>query len=232
MGVGALVFAREFRDVVLLSGGLDSATLLARQVAAGGVGLAVVVDYGQRHVCEVDAARKLAECYSLPVEVLDLRSWGCGLVGSALTDPSVPVPYGHWADESMRATVVPNRNATLLMAACGVALARGCNRVLTAVHAGDFAVYPDCRPEFIDAINYAVGLATDEAVGVAAPFVNLTKTDIARMAHELGVPVGLTWSCYEGGAAHCGRCGACVERREALAAAGVADPVVYASVAA
>lgn len=219
------------RDLVLLSGGLDSSTLLAASVAADRAGLALSVDYGQRHRRELDAAADVAAHYGVEHAVLDLTGWGALLTGSALTDPTVQVPHGHYADESMKATIVPNRNATLLMAACGVAIARGCTHVLTAVHAGDHPIYPDCRPAFIQAANVAAHTGTDGAVHIEAPFVHISKTDIARRAAELGVPVALTWSCYEGGDVHCGACGTCTERVEALRDGGVLDPTRYRAAA-
>lgn len=216
------------RDLVLLSGGLDSATLLAWH--AESAALAVSVDYGQRHCRELAAAKDIAAYYGVAHEVVDLSGWGRLLGGSSLTDPQVAVPHGHYTDESMRATVVPNRNATLLMAAAGIAVACDCSRVLTAVHAGDHPIYADCRPDFIDSAARTADLGTDGAVTIEAPFSLLTKTDIARLATELEVPLGLTWSCYEGDQEHCGRCGTCTERREALSGAGVPDPTVYRAV--
>ncbi len=217
-------------DLILLSGGLDSATLLADSIGTAKV--AVAVDYGQRHVRELLAAQNIADHYACPLHLLDFTSWGRLLVGNALTDLDSPVPHAAPADDAQRTTVVPNRNALLLMAAAGIALAHGCSRVLTAVHAGDRAVYPDCRPEFIDAANYTVGLATDERVSIEAPFSDMSKADIARLAHRIGVPIDLTWSCYGGGGLHCGRCGACGARIEALAEARVPDPTDYGAVAA
>jgi 7-cyano-7-deazaguanine synthase len=218
-------------DLVLLSGGLDSSTLLADRVRVGGAQLALSVSYGQRHSRELDAARAIADYYDVPHLVLDLGGWGALLRGSALIDPAVDVPHGHYADESMKATIVPNRNATLLMAAAGIAISQRCDRVLTAVHAGDHPIYPDCRPDFIDLAAQTVRLATDGAVSIAAPYVHATKTDIARLAGQIGVPIHLTWSCYEGGAEHCGQCGTCVERIEALSDAGVPDPTRYRTAA-
>ena len=216
-------------DLILLSGGLDSSTLLADAANNGTAELAVTVDYGQRHAREITSARAIATYYDVELLVLDLTGWGRLLTGSALTDPDVAVPHGHYADESMRITVVPNRNSTLLSAAAGIAQAHDCDRVLTAVHAGDHPIYPDCRPKFIKALAHATELATDGAVTIDAPFVGALKTDIARRAGKLGLPVGLTWSCYEGGEQHCGRCGTCVERIEALREAGVPDPTAYRS---
>lgn len=215
-------------DAVLLSGGLDSTTALALRHAAGTAALAVSVNYGQRHARELDAAAAIAARYDVDHTVIDLAGWGRMLSGSALTDPDVAVPHGHYADESMRATIVPNRNAVLLMAAAGVALAEGCDTVVTAVHAGDHPVYPDCRPAFITAAKAAMELGTDGKVTLDAPFVAMSKTAIAGLGAELSAPLGSTWSCYEGGQHHCGRCGTCVERREAFTDAGIPDPTVYA----
>lgn len=212
-------------SVVLLSGGMDSSTALALEAREGDARLAVSVDYGQRHRRELDAARDLAAYYGVPHEVLDLTGWGKLLKGSSLTDPDVEVPEGHYASPSMAITVVPNRNATMLMAAAGVALAVGASRVVTAVHSGDHAVYADCRPEFIQAASLASLLGA--GISISAPFVDISKTDIARLGGEIGVPFGLTWSCYKGGDLHCGKCGTCYERREAFEDAGLEDPTSY-----
>lgn len=215
------------KDVILLSGGLDSTAALALAHNGETAARAVVVDYGQRHVREIEAAQKIATRYGIPLHILDFRSWGVQLHGSALTDPSVPVPHGHYAAPTMAATIVPNRNAVLLMAAVGIADAYRCDRVITAVHAGDHPVYPDCRPEFIAAATAAASFATEGRVAIYAPFVNHTKADIARIAYDLGAPVGLTWSCYEGGELHCGACGTCTERKEAFERADREDPTIY-----
>lgn len=214
-------------DLVLLSGGLDSSTLLAERSYHGTAALALAVDYGQRHFAELTAARAVAAHYQVRLIVLNLRTWGRHLTGSALTDPAVAVPHGHYADESMRATVVPNRNAVMLMSAYGIAVAHGLTHVVTAVHAGDHPIYPDCRPEFIDAINYAAQVGSGTEVIIEAPFQYMSKTEIAVVAGQRGLPVGLTWSCYEGDERHCGRCGTCTERIEALRDAGIPDPTQY-----
>lgn len=215
------------RDLILLSGGLDSSTALARSAVRDRAGLALSVDYGQRHRRELTAAADIASYYGVPHLVLDMTGWGRLVPGSALTSDDVAVPHGHYADESMKATVVPNRNATLLMAAAGVALAHQCTHVLTAVHAGDHPIYPDCRPDFIAAAARAAELGTDGEVTIDAPFVNVSKTDIAVWAGHLGVPIDRTWSCYEGGEHHCGKCGTCVERIECLREARVIDSTIY-----
>lgn len=207
--------------IALLSGGLDSSTTLAVTRAEE----AVFVNYGQRHIRERLSARQIANHYDIPLLELDLTAYGKS-VRSALTSAEVEVPHGHYTAENMDITVVPNRNAVMLSAAAGIAASRGHDLVATAVHAGDHAIYPDCRPDFIDALNVATNLAC--GVGIVAPYVHKTKTDIAADAGRLNVPIELTWSCYEGGAVHCGRCGTCVERAEALADAGVPDPTTYA----
>ncbi|QAY16200.1 Pre Qo pathway QueC-like protein [Arthrobacter phage Sonali] len=215
------------KQVVLLSGGMDSTALLALAYSRGDVLGALSVNYGQRHVKELDAARAIADHYGVPHLVLDMTSWGSLLSGSALTDPEVEVPEGHYAAPNMAITVVPNRNATMLMAAAGVAESLGAEVVLTAVHAGDHAVYPDCRPEFIAAASLAARLGTGGKVSIDAPFVGISKTDIANVGATLRAPFELTWSCYKGGENHCGACGTCVERREAFTDSGVTDPTIY-----
>lgn len=213
--------------VVLLSGGMDSTAALAWVIAQGcPVVAAVSVNYGQRHVRELEAAAMVAGFYRVPHAILDLSGWG-SLLHSALTANDVPVPDGHYTAPSMAITVVPNRNATMLMAAVGVAQSFGAVQVVTAVHAGDHAVYADCRPEFIDAADRAAFLGTGQAVHIVAPFVEVSKTDIARLGDALGAPFSLTWSCYKGGDQHCGTCGTCYERREAFINSGVPDPTVY-----
>lgn len=213
--------------IVLLSGGMDS-TVLATMEASHGPVEAVSIHYGQRHVRELDAARAVAARLGIRHEVADLSVLRQHLTGSALTD-DIEVPHGHYAEETMRATVVPNRNAIMLSVAVGIAVSRGAGTVATAVHAGDHYVYPDCRPGFIQAISTAARLGTRGFgdVDITAPFVDLTKAQIALLGSEMGAPVGLSWSCYEGGDLHCGRCGTCVERSEAHRLAGVADPTAY-----
>ncbi|SLG40106.1 7-cyano-7-deazaguanine synthase [Mycobacteroides abscessus subsp. abscessus] len=219
-----------YRPVVLLSGGMDSSTALADALIdpndreATVDALAVFVDYGQRHLIEYESAQALAHHYGIELVRLDLRTFGASVV-SALTGHG-DVPHGHYTAENMAQTVVPNRNATMLMAAAGIAASRGMTHVVTAVHAGDHAIYADCRPEFINAISKAAELGC--GVTVRAPFVHMSKAQIAAHGARLGVPYQLTWSCYEGDpTGHCGRCGTCVERAEAFAEAGVPDPTYY-----
>lgn len=215
--------------LVLLSGGMDSTTAMSWAADQDELGGALSINYGQRHIRELESAEAVAKWYDAPHYVLDLSGWGRMLTGSALTDPDVELPYGHYAAETMRATIVPNRNATMLNAAAGVAMSLGHGSVVTAIHAGDHAVYPDCRPEFLESLNETLGHATEGAIEVLAPFVHISKTDIARLGSKLHTPFGLTWSCYEGGDLHCGRCGTCTERIEAFHDAGIFDPTEYRS---
>jgi 7-cyano-7-deazaguanine synthase len=216
--------------VVILSGGLDSTVLAyAMQWWHGVPPRLVSFDYGQRHRIELDCARRTAQRLHATHTVVDLRSLTTVLSGSALTDDAVAVPDGHYAEDTMRATIVPNRNMIFLSVAAGLAAAEGHREVLTAVHAGDHYIYPDCRVPFIDAVDAAVRLAT-EGVGdvrILAPYASLTKAQVVAEGDELGVSWKDTWSCYKGGAIHCGACGTCFERREAFALAGVPDPTAY-----
>lgn len=218
--------------VVLASGGLDSTTLAYRLRDMGAKTRLLSFDYGQRHARELECAKQIAGGLGVPHDVMDLRPVGALLGGSALTDPLVPVPDGHYAAESMRATVAPNRNAVMLDIAVAVAIANGCDAVAFGAHGGDHAIYPDCRPEFVTAFTASAIVANEGflPVGfqVVAPFLDCDKTEIVRTGNRLGVPFAATWSCYKGGSVHCGTCGTCTERREAFQLAGVADPTPYA----
>ena len=215
--------------VIVFSGGMDSTTLAALYRDLGYDLLLLSFDYGQRHVRELEAARRIADHYRAEHHVVDLTAVGALMPGSALTDRTVDVPEGHYAAASMRATVVPNRNAIMGNIAAGIASARGALVVALGVHAGDHAIYPDCRPAFREALQQSVTVALEgfPTPVIETPFIHFSKTDIARRGAELGVPFAFTWSCYAGGALHCGRCGTCVERQEAFREAGVPDPTQY-----
>ena len=217
------------KTIVICSGGLDSVSL-AHKVAAEHALLGLLsFDYGQRHRKEVTFAAACAERLQVPHQTIDICDIGRSLTGSALTD-DLAVPDGHYAEETMRITVVPNRNAIMLAIAFGVAAARGADAVATAVHGGDHFIYPDCRPGFIDAFQTMQRHALEGYYNIAlyAPYVNLPKSAIVTDGALHGTPFAQTWSCYKGGDLHCGRCGTCVERREAFDLAGVADPTAYA----
>ncbi|CUH46834.1 7-cyano-7-deazaguanine synthase QueC [Ruegeria atlantica] len=216
------------KTTLVCSGGLDSVSLAHVLAAEGNLSRLVSFDYGQRHTKELTFAALCSERLSVPHHVIDLRSVGASLTGSALTD-DVDVPDGHYAEETMKVTVVPNRNAIMLTIAYGVAAAQGDNAVATAVHGGDHFIYPDCRPAFTDAFDTMQRAALDGYADVAlhVPFVHRSKADIVREGARVDTPFDQTWSCYKGGDVHCGRCGTCVERREAFDLAGVPDPTQY-----
>lgn len=214
--------------LVVLSGGMDSATALAYAKTVHGDVDALTVNYGQRHVREIDAARTSADQWAGRHDVVDLSSVGSLLGGSALTD-TIAVPEGHYSDESMSATVVPNRNAILANIAAGVAVARKHDAIVLGVHSGDHPIYPDCRPEFITALQALLDVANHgyHRVRVEAPFLHTDKAGILRVGMTLGVDYAATWTCYKGGDKACGRCGSCVERLEAFALIGETDPLEY-----
>ncbi|MBT9385774.1 7-cyano-7-deazaguanine synthase QueC [Pseudooceanicola sp. CBS1P-1] len=216
------------KTLVICSGGLDSVSLAHVTARTRQLTRLVSFDYGQRHRKELDYARDAAERLSVPHHVIDMRAIGAALTGSALTD-DLEVPDGHYAEETMRITVVPNRNAIMLTVAYGIAAAQGDEAVATAVHGGDHFIYPDCRPGFARAFDAMQREALDGYAEVAlwTPYVNLSKADIVRDGAAHGTPFAQTWSCYKGGAHHCGRCGTCVERREAFELAGIPDPTSY-----
>src|SRR6056297_3772111 len=217
------------KTIVICSGGLDSVSLAHKVAAEQDLAGLLSFDYGQRHAKELDFARLCAERLGVAHRVVDLRGVGAALSGSALTD-DVDVPDGHYAEETMKVTVVPNRNAIMLAVAFGMAAAEKAEAVATAVHGGDHFIYPDCRPGFIDAFQAMQDAALEGVADVTllAPFVQISKADIVREGARHGTPFAETWSCYKGGARHCGRCGTCVERREAFHLAGVDDPTDYA----
>lgn len=216
------------KTIVICSGGLDSVALAHRTRAEHGLAGLLSFDYGQRHRKELDFAAACAARLDVPHQIIDMRNIGQSLSGSALTD-DVAVPDGHYAEETMAITVVPNRNAIMLAIAFGVAAAQGAEAVALAVHGGDHFIYPDCRPDFVSAFGAMQRHALEGYADIAllAPYVHLPKSEIVLDGATHGVPFAETWSCYKGGSPHCGRCGTCVERREAFHLAGVEDPTDY-----
>lgn len=203
------------KTVLLLSGGLDSSTLFYHLKAIGREVISVAFDYGQPHRCELDAARVIDPV----VRVLTFPRL-------RVVDPLIP--DGHYNEDRMKVMVYPNRNMVMLALAVGIAVDQKADTVAYAAHAGDHTIYPDCRPEFFDAVGKAVQLGNWDAPQLEAPFIHWDKSLIVRRGVELGVPFHVTWSCYKGGERHCGRCGTCVERREAFQLVGADDPTLYA----
>lgn len=211
--------------VIILSGGMDSVTLLYDQQER--IALAVSFDYGSKHNArEIPFARLHCERLGIRHIVIPL-DFMTAYFKSSLLEGGEEIPEGHYADENMRSTVVPFRNGIMLSIAVGIAESHDLQYVMMANHGGDHTIYPDCTPEFVEAFDQAAQAGTFVKVGLLSPFVNWTKGDIARRGKELGINYAETWSCYKGGEKHCGRCGTCVERREALAEAGIDDPTRY-----
>lgn len=215
--------------VVIHSGGMDSTVLLYHLRDHGHEVLSLSFNYAQRHLKELGSAAAICHELGVKHQIADLSDvshlFGGG---SALMDYSKPMPDGHYADESMRATVVPNRNMIMLALATGYAIAQKCEAVAYGAHAGDHAIYPDCRESFANAMGHAMGLCDWSPIRLGRPFVTMSKADICRLGYNLGVPLHKTWSCYRGAELHCGTCGTCVERREAFELSGVEDYTEYA----
>ena len=220
------------KAVVVFSGGMDSATLATHYASKGYELLLVSFDYGQRHGSqELAHAARYATFLGAKHRIVGMTFMRDLLHGSSLTSADVEVPDGHYAEETMKITVVPNRNAIMLSIATGIAVAESAEVVATGIHAGDHFIYPDCRPAFFKPFAEAMAAGNDGfgvRLSLEAPFIQMTKQEIAEYGTNIGVQYDLTWSCYKGGAIHCGRCGTCVERIEAFHLAGVNDPTEYA----
>lgn len=214
-------------SVIVLSGGMDSVTLLYDR--RNEIALAVTFDYGSNHNRrEAEFARM--HCERLGIEhILIPLEFIHRYFKSSLLEGADAVPEGHYESDNMKSTVVPFRNGIMLAIACGIAESRGLKHVMIANHSGDHAIYPDCRAGFVDAMSAAMSAGTYDGVTVVAPYTNISKTDIARRGAMLGIDYAETYSCYKGGAKHCGKCGTCVERKEALRDAGIEDKTEYFS---
>lgn len=216
------------RAVALHSGGLDSTVLLYYLKSLGHEVLPLSIHYGQRHSKEIQAAQQVCAAGGFEGAAIDLRGLGETVMrGSSQTDGEVEVPEGHYAEDNMKVTVVPNRNMVLLSIATAYAISEKAHAVAYAAHAGDHAQYPDCRSSFIAAMKGAIQLCDYNPPMLIAPFADRSKGDVVLLGAGLNVPFELTWSCYKGGEKHCGRCGTDVERAEAFYIAGVPDPTQY-----
>jgi 7-cyano-7-deazaguanine synthase len=213
--------------VVLCSGGMDSVTALHWARGQHDVRAVLSFDYGAKHNhCEIPFAAEHARQVGVPHTVIPLSSIG-EYFKSDLLKKGGDIPEGHYADENMRRTVVPFRNGIMLAVAGGFAESCGAAGLVIAAHSGDHTIYPDCREDFMRGMGNALRFGTYAAIQLLRPFIALTKGQIVTEGSKLGVDFGRTWSCYKGGAAHCGKCGTCVERREAFIEAGVPDPTIY-----
>lgn len=211
--------------LIVLSGGLDSTTMLYEYKEQ--IALAVSFHYGSNHNDrELGFARLHCERLGIKHLVIPL-SFIKQYFHSSLLEGDAAVPEGNYDEQNMRSTVVPFRNGIMLSVAAGLAETFGLKNIMLANHAGDHTIYPDCRPQFVDAMDKAIQAGTWEGVRLLTPYTGITKTDIARKGKILGIDYSETWSCYRGGEIHCGRCGTCRERREALRLAGIDDTTQY-----
>jgi len=192
------------------------------------IALAVTFNYGSNHnEREIACARENCRRLGIELLVIDL-DFMHRYFRSSLLEGADAIPSGNYDDENMKSTVVPFRNGIMLAVAAGLAESRGLKTVMLANHSGDHAIYPDCRPGFVDAMSQAISEGTYDHISIYAPYTRLTKGEIVARGAKLGVDYSLTYSCYRGAEQHCGTCGTCRERREAFKLAGVADPTVYA----
>ncbi|WP_303238545.1 7-cyano-7-deazaguanine synthase QueC [Leyella stercorea] len=212
-------------SAIIVSGGMDSITLLYDHKDE--IALGISFDYGSNHNAREIPFAKM-HCERLGIKHITINlDFMHQYFKSSLLDGAEAIPEGHYADDNMKSTVVPFRNGIMLAIAIGIAESNNLDQVFIANHGGDHTIYPDCRPEFINAIDAAATAGTYNNVKVIAPYTKITKSDIARIGKRLDIDYAETWSCYKGGEVHCGKCGTCVERKEALAEAGIEDKTIY-----
>ena len=212
-------------SVIILSGGMDSVTMLYEY--RDRIAMAVTFNYGSKHNEREIAFAKL-HCQRLGIaHIVIPLGFMQQYFKSSLLIGGEEIPEGHYEDDNMRSTVVPFRNGIMLSIAAGLAESNGLKHVMLANHSGDHAIYPDCRPRFVDAMSSAIANGTYDGVTILAPYTDITKTDIARRGAAAGIDYSKTWSCYKGGEKHCGKCGTCTERKEALRDAGIDDTTEY-----
>jgi len=212
--------------VVIYSGGMDSFTVLHRAIADGYDVFALTFNYGQRHDKEIDCAVRVCQEIGVSHKVIDISVINQLLQGSSLTS-DIDIPEGHYADENMKSTVVPNRNMILLSLAIGYAVSIGASKVFYGAHSGDHTIYPDCRPEFVQKMNDVSAIANYEAVEIVTPYLTVDKGGILAAGLGMGLDYAETWTCYNGREKACGHCGACDERLEAFASNNLQDPLEY-----
>lgn len=212
-------------SVIILSGGMDSTTMLYE--FQDRIAVAISFDYGSKHNAkEIPCAKKHCEKLGIPHIVITMDFMKT-LFHSSLLIGGEAIPEGNYDEENMKSTVVPFRNGIMLAIAAGYAEDNKLKHVMMANHSGDHAIYPDCRPAFADAMSKAIAAGTYEAITLETPYTNISKSEIAKHGKQLGVDYTQTWSCYKGGMIHCGKCGTCNERKQALREAGIIDKTEY-----
>lgn len=221
--------ANKDKSLVLLSGGMDSVTVLYLANKVHGVAEALSFNYGSKHnQNEIPYAAYHCKKLKIHHTIINL-DFIDQLFNSHLLKSGGEIPEGHYEEENMKRTVVPFRNGIMLAIAAGYAESIDISNIVIAAHGGDHAIYPDCREEYMQSMSEAIRLGTYLNVRILRPFISMTKSQIALKGIELGIDYSKTWSCYKGGNIHCGKCGTCVERREAFILAGIEDPTIYES---
>ncbi|NVK25118.1 MAG: 7-cyano-7-deazaguanine synthase QueC [Gammaproteobacteria bacterium] len=214
--------------IVIYSGGMDSYTVLNHAIKQGFDVYALTFDYGQRHVKEIEYAKNACKDLGIQHKIVDISAINSIISGSSLTD-EIEVPEGHYESDNMKQTVVPNRNMILLSMAVGYAVSLDATKVFYGAHSGDHAIYPDCRPEFVQKMQDVCAIANYEPVDIVVPYINNTKIEILTDGLKMGLDYSKTWTCYNGREKACGKCGACQERLEAFELNQQTDPLEYES---
>ena len=217
------------KALVILSGGIDSTVLLYDLIDQGYDVEAITFHYGQKHSKEISSAKATCAILDIPQKIVRLEGIEDLIHGSALIGDK-DIPEGHYEDESMKSTVVANRNSIFINLAMAYAITKKIRTIAYGAHAGDHAIYPDCRPVFVERIQALAEVVDYDPLNIIVPYLHWKKQDIVKKGAELGVDFDYTWSCYKGQRLHCGRCGTCVERIEAFKLAGVEDPTKYMEV--
>ena len=214
--------------VVIYSGGMDSFTVLHKAIEEGKDVYPLTFNYGQRHSKEIDYAARVCQQLGIAHKVVDISAISTLMSGSSLTtDSTEDIPEGHYEEDSMKSTVVPNRNMVLLSMAIAYAVSIDANAVYYGAHSGDHAIYPDCRPEFVHKMNEVSQIANYQPIDIVSPYITNNKIEILKDGLRMGLDYGLSWTCYNGREKACGHCGSCQERLEAFAENNLTDPLSY-----
>lgn len=212
--------------VVIYSGGMDSYTVLHKAIAQGKDVYPLTFNYGQRHSKEIDVAANVCKELNIQHKVVDISAINQLMTGSSLTS-DIEIPEGHYEEDSMKSTVVPNRNMVLLSMAIAYAVSIEASEVYYGAHSGDHAIYPDCRPEFVHKMNDVAQIANYEPVTIVSPYIDSNKIEILADGLAMGLDYGKSWTCYNGREKSCGKCGSCQERLEAFKQNQLTDPLSY-----
>lgn len=212
--------------VVIYSGGMDSFTVLHKAIREGYEVHALSFNYGQRHSKELQYAARVCEALNVSHKVVDISAINQLMAGSSLTS-DIAVPQGEYQEDNMHSTVVPNRNMVLLSLAVAYAVSIGASKAYYGAHSGDHAIYPDCRPAFVEKMNQVCAIANYQAVEIVTPYLHNSKDEILRDGLQMGLDYSQTWTCYNGRERACGQCSACTERLQAFTSNNASDPLSY-----